>query len=384
MTRVEERAREAQEAARREVAWQREDRERRQAEERERLAREEAAWREDRRREDPDRAAQTERQRREEENRRYAAAEARRAVDDKRRVEQEGIMRRQQESDVAARSARREYTGSTPSPAAPPPSTASSPPFRMPEPDPGARTSGRSVYAPQPSRPADPHTFGGLSMPLESPAKYDYDSSTDVEGNKGSWSRHRSAEHTPRKPVSGYAAFALTCCLVLTAAAVRRTRRQSLRRLLHRRRWALSNTLPSCLSTSSSRATFLPCNLCSVLPPCRSPQTLLSSLSPNLTPTASTTISSLHNLRRSPPSSHHTLLTCLFLAHITHLPCPRLRLTHTHNRTPASVDLLPVARGLHRTSLFRIPRSISFITEPMAPPRPSLHRRPHQARLRRV
>ncbi|KAI0705401.1 hypothetical protein C8Q76DRAFT_750732 [Earliella scabrosa] len=195
LSREEERAREAREAARREEAWKQEDYVRRQAEERERQAREEAAWRQSQ-----ERSSLTERQRRDEENRRYAAEETKReeerarkkATDERRRQAHEAIVQRQQESEAAARAARRDIARLTPSPV--PPSTASSS-MRMPEPD---RPSGRPVYAPQPSRPAEPYTSTSGLMPLESPNKYEDDSSTDVEGTKTSWRAQRSADQTPR------------------------------------------------------------------------------------------------------------------------------------------------------------------------------------------
>ena len=142
----------------------------------------------------------TERQRRDEENRRYAAEETKReeerarkkATDERRRQAHEAIVQRQQESEAAARAARRDIARLTPSPV--PPSTASSS-MRMPEPD---RPSGRPVYAPQPSRPAEPYTSTSGLMPLESPNKYEDDSSTDVEGTKTSWRAQRSADQTPR------------------------------------------------------------------------------------------------------------------------------------------------------------------------------------------
>ncbi|KAM5532979.1 hypothetical protein V8D89_013321 [Ganoderma adspersum] len=210
LTREEERAREAREAARREEAWKQEDLSRRQAQDRERQAREEAAWRqsqEARKREaaTAELGSLTERQRREEENRRYAAEEAkreeerarRRVVDERRSKEQDGIVRRQQEAEAAARAVRRDIAGLTPSPH-PPPSAASSAPAqygRMPEPDHTSRNSGRSVYAPQPSRPQESYSGSGFAvMPLENPLKYDEDSATDVEGPKVPWSRQRAAE----------------------------------------------------------------------------------------------------------------------------------------------------------------------------------------------
>ncbi|KAH9929115.1 uncharacterized protein BXZ73DRAFT_78251 [Epithele typhae] len=198
LSRAEERARDAREAARMEEAWKQEDLSRRQAEDRERLAREEAAWRqsqEARRREEPDRAGQTEKQWREEENRRYAAEEAKReerarqkGAEDKRRHEQEGILRRQQEADSAARSARRDYMRTTPSPVGPP-SGSAAPPMRMPEPDSAMRSAGRGAYGPQPSQP---------SAPYESSSKHPDDSFAD-------WSRLRISDQPTKKQVSAAA-----------------------------------------------------------------------------------------------------------------------------------------------------------------------------------
>ena len=114
-------------------------------------------------------------------------------------------MRRQQEAEVAARAARREITRLTPSPN-PPPSSASSTPYRMPEPEHLSRSAGRSVYAPQPSRPPESYSGNsGLSvMPLESPTKYEDDSATDVEGPKMPWSRQRASDQTPKARQPGY------------------------------------------------------------------------------------------------------------------------------------------------------------------------------------
>ena len=348
MSREEQRAREAREAARREEAWKQAEISRKQAEERERQAREEAAWRqsqEARRREEPDRAQQNERQRRDEENRRYAAEEARReeertkrkAVDDKRRYEQEGIMRRQQEADAAARAARREIIRLTPSPVAPPPSTA--PPIRMPEPDPGTRNVGRSVYAPQPSRPSDPQTWNGMpTMPLETPTKYEDDSSTDVEGTKGSsWSRHRGAEQTPKSKVPGYAVSAPFVPSVLTTRVACHTPRLSRPPPPPHRSSDRLNTLHSCHSTSLNKATYLLYSPCSPPLPRHNRQIRHFCSSPNLRAAHSTTTLFLASLPHSHPSFRHIPPTCRFPTRTNPRPFRTLPPTPTPHRTQANV-----------------------------------------------
>lgn len=236
LTREEERAREAREAARREEIWKQEEYIRRQAEERERQARAELAWRHsgEARREDmgarraaearalaeTERASMVERQRREEEQKRTQAIEGRReedrskwrAVDERRSQEQDGIARRQQEAEAAARAARRDIARLTPSPVG-------APPYRPTNGDAGSRNPPHQVYAPQPSRPpppsqqssfSDPYGTGSIVpvMPLESPNKYDDDSSTDAEGSEQTHSsRSQRNDQTPKgKPiVPGYA-----------------------------------------------------------------------------------------------------------------------------------------------------------------------------------
>ncbi|KAI0634310.1 hypothetical protein C8Q77DRAFT_1110992 [Trametes polyzona] len=221
----EERAREAREAARREEVWKQEEYLRRQTEDRERQARAELAWRhsgesrrEDvgaRRASDAERATMAERQRREDEQRRAQADDARRedersrrrAADERRYQEQEGIFYRQQEAEAAARSARRDIARLTPSPAggSPYPPPASN----------GANGSSAAVHAPQPSRPpppsqqssfTDPYGTGSTIpiMPLESPNKFDDDSSsTDAESSDHkSSSRSQRNDQTPKgKPI---------------------------------------------------------------------------------------------------------------------------------------------------------------------------------------
>ncbi|OBZ76162.1 AMSH-like protease sst2 [Grifola frondosa] len=210
-TQEQERASQALEAARREEEWKRDELSRRVAEERDRNSREEAAWyrqMQAKRREeaaaaaDARRAAEAldlaERERavhdEEERSRRKAAA------DEKRRQEQEGIVRRQQEAEAAARAVRQDIVTRL-SPV--PPAASSS--RRTADQEANARDiSARSVHAPQPSRPSNTAPYGtsnGLSiMPLESPSRYDDDSSTDVEGldRKMSWNRQRHTE-TPTK-----------------------------------------------------------------------------------------------------------------------------------------------------------------------------------------
>ena len=110
-------------------------------------------------------------------------------------------MKRQQEAEAAARAARRDIARLTPSPV--PPSSATSSSLRMPDPEPHTRYAGRAVHAPQPSRPSESFGSNGL-MPLESPTKYEDDSSTDVEGPKVPWNR-RPADQTPKgKQTPGY------------------------------------------------------------------------------------------------------------------------------------------------------------------------------------
>ncbi|KAI0372553.1 Mov34-domain-containing protein [Pilatotrama ljubarskyi] len=219
----EERAREAREAARREEVWKQEEFLRRQVEERERQARAELAWRHsgEGRREDVSarRAAdaramadseRADRQRREDEQRRIRQEEVkrdddrsrRRAADDRRWQEQEGIARRQQEAETASRAARRDISRLTPSPAGGS--------YRPPEPDAANRTAVPQVYAPQPSRPPPPSQQSSFSdpysttstvsvMPLESPNKYDDDSSTDAESAEQREStRSQRHDQTPK------------------------------------------------------------------------------------------------------------------------------------------------------------------------------------------
>ncbi|OCH90506.1 Mov34-domain-containing protein [Obba rivulosa] len=187
----EERARQALEAARQEDMWKREQLAQRQADlrhsrqqaeyardEAERLRREEAAADEARRLEQ-ERAAQMERQRREEEARQAHAEQMRREeemarvrAEEAQRQEQEIAARRQLEANMAAMSVRRDHVQQD------------STPRRQPEPE---------VYSNGYS-----HSF----LPLESPARNDDDSSTDVEGSdpRVPWQRNRHADQTPTKP----------------------------------------------------------------------------------------------------------------------------------------------------------------------------------------
>ncbi|KAH9947862.1 hypothetical protein B0H21DRAFT_736658 [Amylocystis lapponica] len=202
-----ERAQQALEAARREQDWRRDDYTRRQAEERERHVREEAVWVhqsiESRRREEAataadarrtnegrvptERGGQGDRARRDEETR--EEERAKRRVEEKRKQEQDGIIRRQREAEAEALAARMDIaTRLSPSPA--------------------VGSSSQQVAAPQPSRPPSsqrqpPNGNGtGLSiMPLESPIRYEDDSSTDVEGAERQMPWHRRhADQTPTKP----------------------------------------------------------------------------------------------------------------------------------------------------------------------------------------
>ncbi|CDO77414.1 hypothetical protein BN946_scf184857.g21 [Trametes cinnabarina] len=223
----EQREREAREAARREEIWKQEEYVRSQAAERER----QSAWRnseEGRREELGTRrvaaevkalADAAEKQRREEEYRRARGEDSRRAytedarredhakraADERRRQEQEGIARRQQEADAAARATRRDIARHTPSPV--PGSSYRSPGYDV---SPRTVVQQQQVHAPQPSRPhpppqqssfADPYGTGSTVpvMPLESPHKYDDDSSTDAESAEhGGPSRSYRNDQTPK------------------------------------------------------------------------------------------------------------------------------------------------------------------------------------------
>lgn len=240
----EERARQALEAARREQEWRREEQRKEEAETRERHVREEAEWARLARRDEPpsaaeirraadaramaelERNAQAERLRREEDGRRPQSDDERREderlrrrLEDKRRQEQDGILRRQQEADAAARAARRDIAyGLTPE------SSITPSPERSSQQDTVGRRYGGEVAsatrggpvsmpiaAPQ-SRPPSANNQGYSSesygnagpppMPLESPTRYDYDSSTDVEGRPEAevpWHRRQGHAETPTK-----------------------------------------------------------------------------------------------------------------------------------------------------------------------------------------
>ncbi|TCD65306.1 hypothetical protein EIP91_002831 [Steccherinum ochraceum] len=144
---------------------------------------------------------QAERLRREEDARSYEAQRTRRnVVEEKRQYEQEGILRRQAESDAAARAVRRDIAHRmSPAPAIvvgrmePDIDTRpGTPPVRM-----------MPVAAPHPSRPSNSTQFGDPRqvpsiMSLESPTRYDYDSSTDVEGKTETpWQRPGQQEPPP-------------------------------------------------------------------------------------------------------------------------------------------------------------------------------------------
>lgn len=205
---------------------------RRRAEEQEQRVQEEAAWarqsQEVRQREldaakrlEAKEAAEHERAarlRREEEARRgYSYSdeerkeeERRRRQAERRREEQEGIFRRQQEADLAARFAKREVAGLNPN------ARHESDLLyrRSQEPDvPGRGSQFASDSAtsyrtstPQPSRPPSSAQNrvtvpGSLTMPLESPIKYDDE--TDVEDRNGdsqAWRRGKYVDRTPVKP----------------------------------------------------------------------------------------------------------------------------------------------------------------------------------------
>lgn len=125
-----------------------------------------------------------------------------RRISDRRQQEQAGILRRQQEAEAAARAARRDHSY------APPVVHADA---NVP------------VHAPQPSRPGSSQdvVFAPSSsylepgvpqaMPLESPNRLDYDSSTETEGSEPTapWQRGRhnvSSNSTPtRAKHGGYA-----------------------------------------------------------------------------------------------------------------------------------------------------------------------------------
>ncbi|KAL6309483.1 hypothetical protein BKA93DRAFT_760290 [Sparassis latifolia] len=228
----EERARQALEAARREQDWQREDMARRQAEEQERTTREETEWvrqsiqskrretmvaaAESRRAQDAlamaehERAAQAA-QRLQAEEGRKEGERIKKRVDERTRQEQEGIARRQQEAEAAALAARFGIATQL----SPVPALASDPENSSARSEEVSARSGLRefpVAAPQPGRPpnstqrpvyADSRGgSNGLSvMPLESPTRYDDDSSTDVEGadRQAPWHRARNAELTPTK-----------------------------------------------------------------------------------------------------------------------------------------------------------------------------------------
>ncbi|KAK7678703.1 hypothetical protein QCA50_018285 [Cerrena zonata] len=205
-----ERAQQAIEATRQEQEWQRNTLTRRQAEEASYYARQTPS---DNRRRDDQRAQEARelaeheriaRIHREEESRRQEAEDEalKRRISDRREQEQAGILRRQQEADAAARAARRDHNYGRNT--APPVVHADA---NVP------------VHAPQPSRPGSSQDVifapsssylepgAPQAMPLESPNRLDYDSSTDAEGTepKAPWQRgrHESANNTPTRAKHG-------------------------------------------------------------------------------------------------------------------------------------------------------------------------------------
>ncbi|KAH8101729.1 hypothetical protein BXZ70DRAFT_931678 [Cristinia sonorae] len=132
-------------------------------------------------------ALHAERLRRDEDARNYEAERTRRRVEEKRQVEQDGILRRQAEADATARAVRRDIAHRV-SPAPPSMSRPASPPVRsMPVAAPHPRVPNSAQYT-------DPRQVPSV-MSLESPTKYDYDSSTDVESKQEMpWPRSRPTQ----------------------------------------------------------------------------------------------------------------------------------------------------------------------------------------------
>lgn len=225
----EERSRNAHEATRREQEWRRDALVRRQSEGRVSGAsisrpsgeltrrREDSLNMGDGRRGDPRDLSDQERNpryRQDEDPQRLQGDEdeaLRRRVEEKRRFEQDGIARRQQEADAAARAARQQLAYGMVS-AIIPPVHPSTPASRMEPQDRSIRGNmaipvSMPIATPQPSRPssstqgqpfADPYQQPSF-MPLESPTRYDDDSSTDAEGKEHDWHRPRHADRTPTK-----------------------------------------------------------------------------------------------------------------------------------------------------------------------------------------
>ncbi|CAL1709808.1 unnamed protein product [Somion occarium] len=231
----EERAQQALEAARQEQEWRRTSLSRRHTEERFGEGSSYPRQSSDSRRRDDlaataeQRAAEARelaehernaRMRREEDARRQVEEDAikqKQRLEEKRRQEQDGILRRQQEAEAAARAARRDVTyGQTSVPnvlASRPEQNVYS--KRSNDADAGRGEISMPVATPQPSRPASSSQNAVLhsyldatmptAMPLESPNRFDYDSSTDAEGtgeSKMLWQRSRhggSANQTPTK-----------------------------------------------------------------------------------------------------------------------------------------------------------------------------------------
>lgn len=210
----EERAQQAMEATRQEQEWQRNALSRRPTEESvyytrpsptDARRRDDAEYRGQDIRDNIDRERQA-RIQREEDARRQADDEAvKRKISDRRQQEQAGILRRQQEAEAAARAARRDLSYGRDAPQS---SSVVHADANIP------------VHAPQPSRPSSSQdvVFAPSSsylepgmpqaMPLESPNRLDYDSSTDAEGSEpiAPWQRGRlngTSNNTPTRAKHG-------------------------------------------------------------------------------------------------------------------------------------------------------------------------------------
>lgn len=149
-------------------------------------------------------------QQQQEEMRRREEEITRRRAEERRRQEQEGILRRQQEAEAAARSVRQNIAvNNTPAAgssmyAAPASTSTSAPYFKMPAPPSstiqypiaGPSTSASSLQAPTASATRQPQYSTDvpkpLTMPLETPARYEGDStdSESVVGTASDWRRN--------------------------------------------------------------------------------------------------------------------------------------------------------------------------------------------------
>lgn len=153
---------------------------------------------------------QAEQLRREEDARLHDPDRTRRRVEEKRLHEQDGILRRQAEAEATARAVRRDIIHRM--------SPAPHPSMSRPDQDINVRPESPQVRsmpvaAPHPARPPNSTQFSDLRqapsiMSLESPTRYDYDSSTDVEGKtEVPWHRGKQSQHdvTPIKRLTnGY------------------------------------------------------------------------------------------------------------------------------------------------------------------------------------